>query len=214
MSSIETRMSVLQLRVKEAEDTVKKRKRSVFRAERNLENAKNDLYAIRNEYDRALITSWDKPDWGFIFDYDDTETDVMSEYKRTWIQQAGLRSGGYNPETGQRMFCITFSSNSELELSMKIKMVEFILEYLKSDGKGEKYLYVGNIRSDEDCAWGFVSNQEKGEYEFIKMKCSSRSSIAVFASLCECLSFIQNASDTDTTPEHTFLNDTDKLNNL
>jgi len=210
MQYLETKLNGVNRRIAEANEIVKKRQRSVRRAERNLEEAENDAYSLYCERDSVLIESWgNKPDWPFIFESDDNETHVMREYKLAWIEQAGLTLNGcYNINTKQRGFAISFSSNSSAELQLKIQMVEFILRYLKASERHEKVLSVYNL-GDEECAWSFLGNQNTGKFGLAKERWGSRVSQTEFDSLHDCLSHIQCLSDTDIIPEKLLLTRSD-----
>ncbi|MBU9822981.1 hypothetical protein J1782_24110 [Rahnella sp. BCC 1045] len=206
MQYLETKLNGINRRIAEANEIVKKRHRSVQRAERNLEHAQNEAYSLFCERDSILIESWgNKPNWPSIFDSDDNETHVMREYKLAWIEQAGLNlNGGYNINTKQRGFAISFSSNSPTELQQKIQLVKFTLEYLKSDERDEKVMSVFNLGS-EDCAWSFFSNRSTGKFGLAKERWGHRVSQTDFDSLHDCLNHIQSLSDTDIIPENTHL---------
>lgn len=203
MQYLETKLNGVNRRIAEANEIVKKRRRSVRRAECNLEHAENEAYSLCCERDSILIESREnKPDWPSIFDSDDNETHVMREYNLAWIKQAGLNLNGcYNITTKQRGFAVSFSSNSPAELQLKIQVVEFTLKYLKSDERDEKVMSVFNL-GNEDCAWSFFSNQSTGKFGLAKERWGSRVSQTEFDSLYECLSHIQSLSDTDIIPEN------------
>ncbi|MDE9487546.1 hypothetical protein [Xenorhabdus bovienii] len=215
MQYLDTLLYDVKRRIAEAQKIVQKRRRSVRRAERNLEQATDELYSLRCEHDSTLIESWgDKPDWQFIFDSNEGETHVMVDYKKAWIERTGLTlDGGYNLCTKQRGFAITFDSNSPAELHLKVQMVEFILKHLKTDKSNEKTLSVFNL-PDEDCAWSFFSNQKTGKYGLAKERLGRRISNTEYDSLHTCLSHIQSLSNTDIIPETQLLENNEQYSQL
>lgn len=58
----------------------------------------------------------------------------MYEYKEQWAGEKGLRTAGmYNCNTNQGAFSVGFTTNSEHELHQNIRMVEFVMQYLRAD---------------------------------------------------------------------------------
>ena len=201
MNSLQTQLDAIRARIADASDIVTRRERSVKRAERNLEIAEYDLAELQNERDKILIASWgDKPNWQVIFDLVDASP-AMYEYKQKWVEEAGLHSTGmYNCETKQGGFSVGFTTTTQEELNQNIRMVEFIMPYLRPDRNNEKALIVYNVPGD-DCCHNFVLNTKTGKYGISTDRYMSRFSVDEFPTLAEALRYLQSISDTDIIPD-------------
>ncbi|MEH4661079.1 hypothetical protein [Phytobacter diazotrophicus] len=201
MNHLQTQLDAIRERIAEAKDIVTRRERSVKRAERNLEIAEDNLAELQNERDELLIASWgDKPNWQVIFDLVDPSP-AMYEYKEKWVRKKGLHSTGmYNYQTNQGAFSVGFTTTSVHELNQNIRMVEFVMQYLRADRKNEKTMIVYNVPTD-NCCYNFVFNTGTGKYGITTDSFMSRSSISEFSTAEEALRYLQSISDTDIVPE-------------
>ena len=201
MIHLQTQLDAIRERIAEAKDIVTRRERSVKRAERNLEIAEDNLAELQNERDELLIASWgDKPNWQVIFDLVDPSP-AMYEYKEKWVREKGLHSTGmYNCQTNQGAFSVGFTTTSVHELNQNIRMVEFVMQYLRADRKNEKTMIVYNVPTD-NCCYNFVFNTGTGKYGITTDSFMSRSSISEFSTAEEALRYLQSISDTDIVPE-------------
>ena len=201
MKPLQTQLDAIRARIADASDILTRRERSVKRAERNLEIAEYDLAELENERDKLLIASWgDKPNWQAIFDLVNASP-AMYEYKQKWVKEKGLHSTGmYNCETNQGGFSVGFTTTTEVELNQNISMVEFVMQYLRTNRKNEKTMIVYNVPT-EDCCHNFVLNTKTGKYGITTDQYMSRSSVNEFSTLAEALRYLQSISDTDIIPE-------------
>ncbi|MEH5573111.1 hypothetical protein PO590_13640 [Raoultella ornithinolytica] len=201
MIHLQTQLDAIRERIAEAKDIVTRRERSVKRAERNLEIAEDNLAELQNERDELLIASWgDKPNWQVIFDLVDPSP-AMYEYKEKWVREKGLHSTGmYNCHTNQGAFSVGFTTTSVHELNQNIRMVEFVMQYLRADRKNEKTMIVYNVPTD-NCCYNFVFNTGTGKYGITTDSFMCRSSISEFSTAEEALRYLQSISDTDIVPE-------------
>jgi len=201
MVQLKTQLNAIHERIADAQDIVKRRERSVKRAERNLEIAEDNLAQLQNERDELLIASWgDIPNWQVIFDLINPSP-TMYEYKEKWIREKGLHAVGMNNcNTNQVAFSVGFTTTSEHELHQNIRMVEFVMQYLRADRNNEKVMIIYNVPTD-NCCHNFVFNTETGKYGITTDSCMSRLSITEYSTAEEALRYLQSISDTDIVPE-------------
>ena len=201
MVQLQTQLNAIHERIAEAQNIVARRERSVKRAERNLEIAEDNLAQLQNERDELLIASWgDIPNWQVIFDLVNPSP-AMYEYKEKWVREKGLHAGGmYNCHTNQGAFSGGFTTTSEHELYQNIRMVEFVMQYLRTDHNNEKTMIVYNVPTD-NCCHNFVFNTGTGKYGITTDSYMSRSNITEFSTAEEALRYLQSISDTDIVPE-------------
>lgn len=201
MITLQTQLDTIQERIANAQDIVARRERSVNRAERNLEIAEDNLAELQNERDKLLIASWgDKPNWQVIFDLVDP-SQAMYEYKEKWIRKKGLHAAGmYNCDTNQGAFAVGFSTTSEYELNKNVRMVEFVMQYLRADRNNDKTMIVYNVPTD-DCCFNFVFNTVTRKYAVTTDSYMCRRSIIEHSTLEQALRYLQSISDTDIVSE-------------
>lgn len=201
MVQLQTKLDAINERIADAQDIVKRRERSVKRAERNLEFAEDNLAELQNERDELLIASWgDIPNWQVIFDLVNPSP-AMYEYKNKWVREKGLHAAGmYNCNTNQRGFSVGFTTTSEHELHQNIRMVEFVMQYLRADHNNEKVMIVYNVPND-NCCHNFVFNTQTGKYGITTDSYMIRRSITEYSTAEEALRYLQSISDTDIVPE-------------
>ncbi|WP_407579016.1 hypothetical protein [Citrobacter koseri] len=190
-------------RIAEAQKVITRRKRSVQRAEHNLEEAEYLLAALEDERDEHLIAGWgDAPNWHAIFSaYEPTP--ALQAYRDKWVSTVpGLRTTGYNNiETRQAVFAICFETSTQAELMQTVRMVEFVMPYLHADSRGEKTMMIYNVPA-QDCSHSFVFNTRTGQYGIGTDRYMHRDETQSFPSLEAALRHLQSMSDTDIVPEH------------
>ena len=126
---------------------------------------------------------------------------AMYEYKEKWLGEKGLHAAGmYNCNTNQGAFSVGFTTNSEHELHQNIRMVEFVMQYLRADRNNEKVMIVYNVPTD-NCCYDFVFNTATGQYGITTDSFMCRSSIIEFSTAEEALRYLQSISETDIVPE-------------
>ena len=198
-----SQLTAILQRIAEAQKVITRRKRSVQRAEHNLEEAEDLLAALENERDEHLIAGWgDAPNWHAIFSaYEPTP--ALQAYRDKWVSTVpGLRTTGYhNLETRQAVFAICFETSTQAELMQTVRMVEFVMPYLHADSRNEKTMMIYNVPA-QDCSRSFVFNTRTGQYSIGTDRYMHRAETQSFPSLEAALSHLQSMSDTDIVPEH------------
>ncbi len=143
----------LQSQLKRAVKKVIKLKNAISTAEKNLDQAENNLYQLQYQRDHDYIESLGKKvDWPLIFNYRGNETELVRAYREKVLSQHGLNnlSGHYNDYTRQHCFYIEFESNTPEEFFKRKEQVEFLFSHLKFDFKEQKQrVFVRNLINDD-----------------------------------------------------------------
>ena len=111
----------LQSQLKRAVKKVIKLKNAISTAEKNLDQAENNLYQLQYQRDHDYIESLGKKvDWPLIFNYRGNETELVRAYREKVLSQHGLNnlSGHYNDYTRQHCFYIEFDHKKTPQASL------------------------------------------------------------------------------------------------
>ena len=142
----------LQSQLKRAVKKVIKLKNAISTAEKNLDQAENDLYQLQYQRDHDYIESLgNEVDWPLIFNYRGNETKRVYVYREGVLSQHDLNlSGHYNNYTRQHCFYIEFKTDTREEFLKRKEQVEFLFSHLKFDFRENKQrITVRNLIDDD-----------------------------------------------------------------
>lgn len=195
-----SRLNELDEAIKIAKGDEVKKKAALKRAKANLSKAENKTYQLQNLRDLLYVNSLgDKVDWDMVFNYNEDETAAAMDYRKHVAQNYYIKkSGHYNPETKQHVFCVEFQSDSKQELQAKIKTIDFVFSKLipnPSDENRKCILIYNLIEVDDFDTYELAHKSSDGEYSILIRRLGRTSLHQSFKSLDEALNFIQSKSN-------------------
>lgn len=188
---IADRLESLNNALKAQKEIVKKKERSVKRAEKNLGAEKEVHYSLLCERDLALVQSWgNNPDWSVLLNGGSDYSRIICNLASAAIKKLGLSTFGINIDTNQRALFIHFESSSDGERQQIKEGIQFISRHLLPNNNGRKAVCVSSD-TPFDYALHLEFDAQGENYYLVKSEYAQTIERIPFTTLDNALAYIQ-----------------------